>query len=448
MTELLTINSIEHALVHCYDAPHVYIGYSGGIDSHVLLHLCAYNTVIKAKLTAVYIHHGLQVEAESWARHCQETAESLGVGFRVLRVNAEASQGESPEEAARNARYKALKSLMAVNDALLVAQHREDQLETVLLQLMRGSGLRGLSGMPYCKAFGQGVLLRPLLDVTKQAINDYAKTHALSWVEDPSNNSSAYDRNFLRNEVVPLLKQRWPHCDKTVARSARHCADVQILISEQAISSLGDIYNEADQTLCISQLLLIKPTLQASVVREWFNALNLKMPSQAFIERLYAEVISARPDSDPMLSGQGYCVRRYRDKLYCLKADLLPNFLERHWPIGVDSISISSGRRLLRLPSSVGISVAQWQSSVITVKARRGGEKICLPGRQGSHALKNLFQEAGVPPWERETIPLVYLDDKLAALGDQWISAEFYSEQRDGCIRLVLENGEVDTAIN
>ncbi len=439
MTELLTLNSIEHALVHCYDAPRVYIGYSGGIDSHVLLHLCACNSVLKTKLIAVYIHHGLQVEAESWSGHCQDIAEGLGVGFRVLRVNAEAGQGESPEEAARNARYQALKSLMADNDVLLVAQHREDQLETVLLQLMRGSGLRGLSGMPHCIAFGQGVLLRPLLDVTKQAINDYAQTHDLKWVEDPSNNSSAYNRNFLRNEVITLLKQRWPQCDKTVARSARHCADAQVLISEQAQSIFIDIFNKTDQTLCMSQLLVCKPSLQALVIREWFQTLNLKMPSQAFIERLQAEVISARTDSAPKLSGQGYCVRRYRDKLYCLKGDLLAPILESHWPVGAGSVRLSSGQSLSCQPSSAGISVVQWQSSVITVKARKGGEKICLPGRQGSHALKNLFQEVGVPPWEREAIPLVFLDNKLAAVGGLWVSAEFYSEQIDGCIRLFLE---------
>ena len=157
--------------------------------------------------------------------------QSLGVDFILLRVNAVASQGESPEEAARNARYTALKSLIGINDVLLVAQHRDDQLETVLLQLFRGSGLRGLSAMPEIMAFGQGLMLRPLLNVSKLAIDDYARAHALIWVDDPSNLSNEYDRNFLRNAVLPLLKQRWPACDKTVARSARHCADAQVVIS-------------------------------------------------------------------------------------------------------------------------------------------------------------------------------------------------------------------------
>ena len=274
MTELLSAHSIISALNQYNNLGHVYIGYSGGVDSHVLLHLCASITELKNKITAVYVHHGLQAEAESWARHCKKTAESLGVNFVLLRVNAVAGQGESPEEAARNARYKALKSLIGVNDVLLVAQHRDDQLETVLLQLFRGSGLRGLSAMPERMAFGLGLMLRPLLNVSKAAINDYAQVHALSWVDDPSNLSNDYDRNFLRNAVLPLLKQRWPACDKTVARSARHCADAQLVVSEHAEALFRGLFTTADQTLCISQLKLGNNIQQALIIREWFRVLN------------------------------------------------------------------------------------------------------------------------------------------------------------------------------
>ena len=365
-----------------------------------------------------------------------------GLILYVLRVNAVASQGESPEEAARNARYTALKSLIGVNDVLLVAQHRDDQLETVLLQLFRGSGLRGLSAMPEIMAFGQGVMLRPLLNVSKLAIDDYARVHALSWVDDPSNLSNDYDRNFLRNAVLPLLKQRWPACDKTVARSARHCADAQVVISALAEELFRRVFNVADKTLCISQLKSYEITQQQLVIRQWFQALNLKMPAQAFVERLQSEVLSAREDSDPVLSGQGYCVRRYRDKLYCLKPAAPEIVRDSIWPAGQTSIRVSDHQTLSCVPSSVGICREQWQNATIVVKARSGGEKIRLPGRKGHHALKNLFQEAGIPPWERETIPLVYLDDKLAAVGDLWISADFYSEKMQDCISLSLQREE------
>jgi len=439
MAELLSTQSIESALTQCNNPKHIYIGYSGGVDSHVLLHLCASITRLKENITAVYVHHGLQAEADSWARHCEKTASSLGVGFTLLRANAFPSQGESPEEAARNARYTALKSLMDVNDVLLVAQHRDDQMETCLLQLFRGSGLRGLSAMPEIMAFGQGIMLRPLLAISKQSINEYAQAHALNWVEDPSNQSNDYDRNFLRNAVLPLLKQRWSACDKTVARSAKHCADAQAVISEFANELFGPIFNKADNTLCISQLKSYKMIQQQLVIREWFQTLKLKMPTQAFVERLQSEVISAREDSGPVLSGQGYCVRRYRDKLFCLKQASPEIVLYRVWPPEQESIEVSAHQTLSCVPSLFGISREQWQNATVVVKARSGGEKICLPGRKGHHALKNLFQEAGIPPWKREAIPLVYLDDKLAAVGDLWISSEFYTKKVQDCITLSLQ---------
>ena len=438
MAELLSSLSIESALTQYHNPPHIYIGYSGGIDSHVLLHLCASMAHLKEKITAVYVHHGLQLEADAWAEHCKKTATDLGVDFKVIRVDAIAGQGESPEEVARNARYTALRTLIETDDLLLVAQHREDQLETVLLQLFRGSGLSGLSAMPAFMNFGKGVLLRPLLDTPKIAVEDYAKLHTLSWIEDPSNQSNNFNRNFLRNAIVPLLKQRWPACDKTVARSAGHCAEAQLLLSEQAKKVFLPIFNVLDETLSISQLIAYSLTQQRLVIREWFQMLNLKMPSQAFIERIQSDVISARPDSDPLLSGKGYCIRRYRDKLYCLKVGEAEKIVASIWPKMQISFSFSAGQALYFMPSSAGICYDKWQKSTVVVKARSGGEKISLPGRKGHHDLKQLFQEASVAPWERAGIPLIYLDDKLAVVGDLWISADFYSEKEQRCISFFL----------
>lgn len=417
-----------------------YIAYSGGVDSHVLLHCCASITHLKDKFTAVYVHHGLQAEAESWAKHCEKTAKDLGVEFLTLRVNANAAPGESPEEAARNARYAALKSLIKADDALLLAQHREDQLETVLLQLFRGSGLRGLSGMPERMAFGAGVMLRPLLNTPKQAISDYAHAHQLSWVEDPSNQSNDYDRNFLRNAVVPLLKQRWSAIDKTVARSAKHCADAQVLVDEVADELFGAVFNLVDKTLSISRLSEHHSHPQQLIVRHWFRHRGLKMPAQAKVERILNEVVAAAGHRDPVLSGQGYSIRRYRDKLYCLTNLSGTEPQDRVWPAGQASIKITDDRTLSCVPSSKGISRERWQDATVEVRFRRGGEKIRLPGREGHHSLKNLFQEAGIPPWERDVMPFVYLNDTLAAVGDLWVSAAFYSEKTQDCISLSLQS--------
>lgn len=417
-----------------------YIAYSGGVDSHVLLHCCASISRFKDKITAVYVHHGLQAEAEFWAEHCEKTAKDLGVEFLTLRVNAKAAPGESPEEAARNARYAAFKSLINVDDVLLLAQHREDQLETVLLQLFRGSGLRGLSGMPERTVFGAGIILRPLLNTPKQAISDYAHAHQLSWIEDPSNQSNDYDRNFLRNAVVPLLKQRWPAIDKTVTRSAKHCADAQVLVDEVADELFDEVFDPADKTLCISRLTEHHSHQQQLIIRHWFRHRGLKMPAQALVGRILTQVVAAAEHRDPVLSGQGYSIRRYRDKLYCLKKTVQEVLQDRDWPAGQMMIKISHNQALFCGASSEGILREQWKDAKVEVRFRQGGEKIRLPGRKGHHSLKNLFQDAGIPPWERDTMPLIYLNDTLAAVGDKWISAAFYSEETQGCISFHLQS--------
>jgi tRNA(Ile)-lysidine synthase len=278
-----------------------------------------------------------------------------------------------------------------------------------------------------------------LLNVAKPAIDAYARTQGFSWVEDPSNLRHDYDRNFLRNAVLPLLKQRWPACDKTVARSARHCADAQAIISELAENLFHHVFNAADQTLSINRLTSYEIPQQQLVIRQWFQALGLKMPALAFVERVQSEVLAARDDSDPVLFGQAYNVRRYRDRLYCLKSIAPDSVRETLWPAGQTTLKVSDRQSLSCIPSSAGISREQWQNATIKVTARTGGEKIRLPGRTGRHALKKLFQEAGIPPWERESMPLIYLDDKLAAVGDLWVSAEFYSAENQDCIRLTLQ---------
>lgn len=435
MTALPTTDTLLSALRPHPQPRHLYIGYSGGIDSHVLLHLAA-TSPLKEHVTAVYVHHGLQAVADAWAVHCSAVAHSLGVKCVVLYVNAQPTPGESPEEAARNARYAAFKALLEQDDMLMLAQHREDQLETVLLQLLRGSGVKGLSAMPTHSACGAGLLLRPLLDTAKAAIDAYAQLHALTWVTDPTNLYDDYDRNFLRNRVVPLLKQRWPQCDKTVARSAKHCAEADHLLASMAGQLLQPLYDATDQTLRISLLQTYDAPQQALVIRHWLSALGVKMPPQGLIDRIAAEVLAARPDGSPVLATTSYALRRYKDKLYCL-----PVAKERiqamAWPNAQTSIALSAHRQLARIDASSGIALAHWQQAQVTIRPRSGGEKIRLPQRLGHHNLKKLFQEADIPPWEREAMPLVYLDGDLAAVGDEWISADFYSVG-GACIRLSI----------
>ncbi len=442
MTNPLSSEIIESLLNQHKPFVNVYVGYSGGVDSHVLLHLCTSIKILEGKITAVHVHHGLQAEADEWVVHCQKAAESLGVNFLPIHVDAKASPGESPEETARNVRYAALKLLVTADDALLVAQHRDDQLETVLLQLFRGAGLRGLSGIPESIFFGPSLMLRPLLNFSKDEIVEYAKAQNLQWIEDPSNQLNDFDRNFLRNDVIPLLKQRWPACAKTVSRSARHCAEAQVIVTAVADELFYPVFSKSSKTLCVTQLQAHKNPRQHLIIRHWFQSLGLRMPAQAFIERIQAEVIAAREDSDPILVGSGFFIRRYRDRLYCIKQAEQEPLPDMNWSDGETFINFAIHRRLSYSPSSAGILLDRWQKSKVTVKFRSGGEKIRLPNRNEHHTLKNLFQEAGIPPWERELIPLVYLDNKLAAVGDLWVSADFYQEKPNACIRFSIQNEE------
>ncbi len=423
---------------HCPNA-RVFIAYSGGVDSHVLLHLCASLPKLRAKITAVYVHHGLQVQAEAWGGHCRWVADSLGVGFALVRVDATAKPGQSPEEAARDARYQALQSVLGEGDAVLLAQHQQDQLETVLLQLFRGGGLKGLSGMPERMAFGSGWLLRPLLSVGKDEIDAYASAHGLQWVEDPSNQSSDFDRNFLRNDIVPLLEPRWPSLAKTVSRSAGHCADAQALLSDLAGEWFDAVFDGGDASLDVGKLQGLAPAKRNWVIRHWFARLSLKMPPQAWVRRLFSEVVAAREDAQPLLSGQGYDLRRYRGRLYCAPTMETGDVANLPWDIRQASLPLDGRRRLCWYPSSQGILWPVWCSAKVEVRFRQGGEKIRLPRRQGGHSLKKLFQEAGIPPWRRAAMPLVYLDGRLAAIGGLWVAAEFFCEENNACVKLRIE---------
>jgi tRNA(Ile)-lysidine synthase len=436
LTPRLVGSSLE--LCEAFSAP-IFVAYSGGVDSHVLLHLCAQDPSLRGRLTAVHIHHGLQAPAEAWARHAGNTARELGVKFLLLRVDARPRPGESPEEAARNARYEALKTVMTAGDVMLVAQHQDDQVETVLLQLLRGSGLPGLAGMPDSMPFGRGMLLRPFLRVRKQEIDRYASAHRLAWIEDPTNNEIVYDRNFLRRQVLPLLKQRWPSCDQTVARAAGHCAEAYALLADVASEAFAEVYCADSNTLAIDRLDTFALPKKQLVIRHWFRQMGLKMPSQAFLEQLIDHVIGAGVNSEPVLCGQGCQIRRYRNKLYCLRDDRQNENLQAiDWPRDRDSLTVGKGMILARVNSAAGIPEETWLRSKVTVKFRSGGESIALPGRRGHHPLKNLYQEIGIPPWERPALPLIYLDDNLAAVADLWISADYYREEGRPCFRLAL----------
>ncbi len=429
---MLTPHHLQQTLAAHHPIRHLFIAYSGGVDSHVLLQLSAQLALWRGKITAVYVHHGLQAVADHWAQHTAEIAKLLGVQYQVLYVQAQAAKGESPEEAARNARYHALAQLLQPDDAMLFAQHQDDQLETVLLQLFRGAGLQGLAGMPESAPLGLGKMLRPFLAISRQAIETYAQQQQLHWVEDPSNSSTAFDRNYLRHSILPLLQQRWPSIAKTVSRSAKHCAQAQQILLTATQTELSTLCAQQPNKLDLNTFTHYTPFQQQAILRTWIASLGLKMPSEALLQSLITQVIFAAPTRDPQLIYQQQQFRRYRQQLFCLP--MLEPLSTQDWPKMQSQIMLNAHAHLRVQQSTQGIDAQRWQQAEIQVRARQGGEKIALVGRSGQHCVKKLLQEAGIPPWLREQVPLIYLDGKLAAVADRWVSREFWVHDSDALV--------------
>lgn len=308
-------NCIEQ-LADRLSARRVLVAYSGGVDSAVLLH-AALHSQLKGKIdiTAVHVHHGLNLAADEWAQFCENMAGRWGAAFRVLRVDAAPRGRRSPEEAARRARYTALKELMRGGDVLMTAHQRDDQAETVLLQLLRGSGPAGLAGMPGCMSFGSGHLARPLLDVTREEIERYAREQRLEWIEDPMNDEPRLDRNYLRRQLAPVLRKRWPGWRETLARVARHQGEAHELILQVARERYARCRDD-DDTLSVKRCLALPAVERKAVVRYWIEQCKLPTPSERQLRNLIAAVLSDDARSGAQAHWPGGEIRHYRGRLY------------------------------------------------------------------------------------------------------------------------------------
>ena len=427
-----------------HPAPRYWIAYSGGLDSHVLLHLCAALGAAQQALQfrAIHVHHGLQQDADAWSKHCAQTCAELGVAYVAAKVDARAKPGESPEEAARRARYAVISQYLASGDIVLTAQHRDDQAETLLLQLMRGAGLAGLAAMPTIAPLAPGFLLRPLLGFAREDLRHYAQQNRLQWIEDPSNQDSAYDRNFLRNDIIPRLRERWPSLPKALARSAGHCAEAQQLLGDLAADLCRSALDADGASLSVASLCAFKPADQRLVLREWMRKNGLRMPSQAAIERILQEVLPAGQGKTPAVSWREGEVRRYRNGLYLLPP--LPAFdasVVLDWD-GRSPLALPGGNgELTATPGGhMGIDANLWAQGNITVRYRLGGERCRLPGRSGTHELKKLFQEKGIAPWLRERAPLLFVGGELAAVAGWWVCEPFAGRAGGRTVALAWHN--------
>lgn len=398
------------------------VAFSGGPDSTALLHALAHLPEAHERgLRALHVDHGLHVDSERWARHCTTFCASLDVPCATLRVVVSHDAGLGLEAAAREARYGALSDALRDGERLLTAHHLDDQAETFLLRALRGAGPDGLRAMRPLRRLGHGWLWRPLLDLPRAALSDYVAAHGLACIDDPANRDLRHDRSWLREAMMPLLRSRWPQAAAGLARGAALCAEAAELLDGEDAALLAQAQGIDPRTLDVTALTAVQRPRRARLLRGWVGRLGLPpLPGHA-IEAIERTLLVARADAESEFAWAGAVIRRWRGLLHAgIARPALPSDFEATW----------NGRAPLHLPTGDVLGIERFESDApmwpddSIVRARRGGERIVLPGRAHSHALKHVLQDLGVPPWERERLPLLFdPDGELLAAGDAVISS-------------------------
>ncbi|WP_253658360.1 MULTISPECIES: tRNA lysidine(34) synthetase TilS [unclassified Vibrio] len=404
----------------------VVLAFSGGVDSRLLLELLSrYQQAHSIECHAVYVHHGLSSNADDWADKCLLWAKQVGISCSIERVSLDISNGESIELLAREARYQALTKYIQEGDILLTGQHADDQLETFLLALKRGSGPKGLSSMAESMPFSSGSLVRPLLTIKRKSIEDASTKLGLEWVEDESNQDTRYDRNFLRHCVIPELSGRWPSIHQAVQRSASLCAQQEALLDE-LLSAVFEHALQTDLSLSIEELAKHSELARARLIRMWLAKLNTSMPTQVQLNLIWNEVALAQQDANPKLQLKQGEVRRFRNRLYwvteiadvtewqsTIQVDTVLSLPER---LGELTLTTSSSNATIALPS---------QPELLRVTFNPEGLSAHPTTRNHSRKLKKLFQEYNVPSWLRRQIPILMYQDRVVAVADLFVDQAF-----------------------
>jgi tRNA(Ile)-lysidine synthase len=404
------------------------VAWSGGADSTALLAALValrdrppHSGPPLAPLRAVHIDHHLQPASAGFRHHCRKLARHLAVPLVVRNVQVDQRRGRSPEGAAREARYAALASALRPGEALLTAQHAEDQLETVLLQLLRGGGVAGLAAMPDCVPFGRGLLLRPLLPVPGAALRAYLSQHGLTAIEDPSNADTRFDRNYLRRELLPGLLSRWPAAARTVARSARHAAAADAILRREGARDAAAAADGSELDMAV--LRRLSPQRQRHALRSWIAGRGLALPDERSLAQVQ-RLLEVRGDAQPRVHWAGVEVRRHAGRLY-----LGTESTTRGLPAGLSVAQSWDWHRSARLALPDGGSLALqrdlWGDVDLArlpgrLDVRLRHDAAAQPGARRDCDVKSLLREAGVPAWRRAQVPLVHADGRLVAVADLW----------------------------
>jgi len=404
----------------------IWVAYSGGVDSHVLLHLLSQSNQSALKnLAAIHVDHGLHPDSAQWTQQCADTAADLNVHFVSLTANVTNIESLGMEAAAREARYHALQQALTADDILLTAQHQQDQAETLLLQLFRGAGPKGLSAMAAQFLLGETDTIRPLLNVSQAEILAYAHQHHIQWIDDPSNVETRWNRNYIRHKLWPDIIQRWPSAARTISRSAEHCAETSELLADLAQQDLTILGVDKNSTsLPITALLTLSMARCRNALRHFMLLKKCPLPSSVNLQRIIDEVCLAKQDAKPLVTWSGVEIRRYQDQLYFMSPLLKHNSKHIIKITGFQNVALGDGR-FIQWEKKVGEGLNFPETAEITLRFRQGGEQIKPQGGDHHKSLKHLFQHWAIPPWQRDRIPLIFCDDKLVAVIGYCISDSY-----------------------
>ena len=419
-------------------APRWLVAYSGGVDSHVLLHSLA-QYPDHPPIEAIHINHQLQDEAELWADHCQQQADQLNIPLHTMMVTLKTSG--NLEEQARLARYQAFESELKAGDILMMGHHLDDQAETLMLRLLRGSGSRGAAAMPASRPLGQGQLARPLLDIPRSAIKQYAEEQSLQWIEDPSNQCSDYDRNFLRLQLLPAMATRWPAYRQTLARAASLSEETADLTDELAVLDFERAgVSPRQASIPVTVLENLSQARQKNLVRYWLGSNDFTMPSVRQLEVLLDQALNAEQQAQPLISWGEIQIRRFNGALFVMNR--LPEFDGSqiyNWDLSTPLKFGEESRLLTKHHKGQGINVARLNDASVTVRFRQGGERCQPQGRAHSQSLKKLFQEYELASWLRDRAPLLYCGDNIVAVADLWVCEGWKAGPGDQGVSLIWE---------
>ena len=405
----------------------VTVGLSGGVDSMVLLNvLFQLKKKLNLKLNAIHIHHGLSKNADHWCEVCLDECKKLGIDFSQKNINIDNSEGIGIEAAARKARYQMLHQLS--DEFLATAHHQNDQAETLMLQLLRGSGLKGLASMPLFDK--ERRLWRPFLKISRDAIEEYAKNNNVRFVEDESNQNTEFDRNFLRLEIFPKLIKRFPQTIKSLGRSADLVAEGLNLNKAIANEDAKNYFSEDFIKLNTKIFRTFPRDRVVNLIRWWLEKNQQKMPSQKIMDQIYNQIISAKKDAQINIHiSSKMSVRAYKDFLWLVKIKKEKNSFDLIWK-GEEIFELPGSGKLLFKPClGKGISLDKVGSSVLRIQNRKGGERFKPERNQPTRTLKYLLQKINMPPWERELLPVIYSEDMLVAVPNFGVHHEFVVDE-------------------